>query len=132
MLPPTKPGDLERMFWKRLEQTVPRDSRGKTFACLDELRMALPAAENYSELEVLECGRGMGYVHGYVAYGRRDKNNNEFYPVAYGCNKCHKFVLDKPLIRDVNTLAPLSGREGYDIYCISCYALLEEVTFKMS
>lgn len=127
--PPRKPSDREKLYWSLADRF---SFGGKVFDTIEELQGRL-------EDRVLEEGvqhQGSGdeiYNAGYVVIG--EMKSRSFIPLAYRCGACKKVVPGAPLLVDeesITSLHPLSGREGYDMYCTSCNAHLRDVTLARS
>lgn len=109
-------------------RTLPSGLEGKIIT-LDELKHLFPADENNSEIEALKDSTY------YTIYGRRKGLIGKYSVeerLACLCKSCNNLILGPPNIVEVNTLGPLSGREGCDMYCCHCNSYLYDFTFKCS
>ncbi len=122
MFPSPKKGDSERKKWEK----VPLVLQGRPLT-LERAKLLFKENERFSELELLEKKPR------YSIYGVRDKKDNGLEnPLLYECQICQTVMAGPPIIEDINTIGPLTGREGYDVSCGNCGGTLEEKTFKMS
>jgi hypothetical protein len=126
MMPKPKPGDFERLKWSR----APRDLEGRVLS-MKELQERFPSSDGYSEIRLLKDERG------YKILGRVYGDGHLGFPqyIAYECKGCNKLVAGRPEIVDDTSIElgiPLTGREGYDLYCRNCQAHLDGKTLKMS
>ena len=127
MMPPSRPGDLERDYWS----FVPTDLEGK-ITSLDELNTRFPASEDYTTIIVLRRERLC------TVYGRRDIFEGKpgyRLPLAYHCNHCSTIMMGPPRIEDESSIDSgmvLSGRRGYDVHCTNCSGMIDSHTDELS
>ncbi|MFH1400212.1 MAG: hypothetical protein ABIH41_01715 [Nanoarchaeota archaeon] len=121
MLPDPRPGDMERQRWSGSRLTMGADLAGRVLKTFEELQALMPADEKWREVQ--------RRFDGYPVYLR--PSDLLSIPVAYDCDTCG-IVIGAPRIKDVNTLAPLAGRKGYDVYCGNCNTRLYSHTSEMS
>lgn len=123
--------ELERSGWK-----VPDSDIGKIVNTLTELEQLLPADERCGAVFEKEriAGRrlfGLEHAHGFVRYAREDLGLGGIYSVAYGCNHCHKIIVDVPVLEPRSSEALVAGGENLEYHCGNCDALLYEMQGKM-
>jgi hypothetical protein len=123
MFPERMPGDLERMVWEQDLHGPFAGLIGKV-STLDELNKVLHKHEKESNVILYKKEKK------YDIYAI--KYSHSVQRVAYGCHKCKNIVVGSPVIKDENSIGPLSGRIGYDVYCKNCDAHLEEHTSVLS
>ena len=120
LVPPQMPGDIERSFWSH----IPSRLRGRVTS-LKEISGLFPDFVD-REVGIIRTEQD------YIVYGV-----NVGLPVflAYDCMRCDTLVIGPPTIEDdlsIRRGIPLSGREGYDIYCTNCSSQIGSATFKVS
>ncbi|MFH0798541.1 MAG: hypothetical protein V1906_03965 [Candidatus Woesearchaeota archaeon] len=124
LMPKCGYSNWERVSW----HVVPSGLEGK-IVTLDELRHLFPACDTYSEVEALEDSVR------YAIYGRRKGFTGKYSieeRLACLCKSCDNLIIGPPRIVEANTIGPLSGRTGCDMYCHNCDMYLYEFTFERS
>jgi hypothetical protein len=124
LLPRHKPGNMERAKWSN----VPHGLEGRIVSIL-ELKNIFPIDDKYGEIEIIQ------EEPKYSVYGRRAKPSQYAIPLAYQCKSCNNIVMGPPRIKDDTSIRlniPLTGREGYDLYCRVCNTHLKDFTWKVS
>jgi hypothetical protein len=123
ILPPRMPGDSERMRW----QDLPESGQAVT---INQLRERFPEDDSKSCVDVVDTKENFKII------GRRFKKAQGIkVRIAYQCNACNGVFYGPPRIVDDNSIddgIPLSGREGYDLYCHGCNSHLDSKTSRVS
>ena len=120
--PPSKLSDWEKILWGNVSEKLD----GKVVS-LDELKDLFSTGEKTSEVRLVKEDNSL------AIYGRESASGIVEY-IAYQCKHCDTLMIGSPGIRDNNSLKkgmPLTGKDGYDRVCRSCYAHLGSVSLEV-
>ncbi|MBI2672720.1 hypothetical protein HYX19_00515 [Candidatus Woesearchaeota archaeon] len=115
---------LELTLWRKLDKEL----SGLVLNNFEELRNKFPADDEFGEI--------FAYINCFKRYIRPLKAPHQpTVHIAYECQYCNKIITGPPRIEieeTIDSLRPLTGRNGLDYHCKNCSCKIGELTLELS